>query len=126
MRRRPARPDPSNPSRKPWDRPPPDPNRPRAEWLTEARDKAMHRLSVREHSRVEIRNYLKRRKTPEDVVEEVIQSLVDRGYLSEDRFARSLIRDQAMRGKGPQYIRQKLQQKGVRKELKEIASTAEE
>ena len=49
--------------------------RPRAELLAEARDRALRRLGMREHSRTELRAYLMRRELPEDVIDEILDAM---------------------------------------------------
>ncbi len=80
---------------------------------------------MREHSRTELRAYLMRRELPEDVIDEILDDFVSRDYLSDERYAKALVREQSRRGKGPRWIQQKLSQKGVRKEAREITEISE-
>jgi len=74
---------------------------------------ALHRLSVREYGKKELKAYLKRKGIAEAEAEAALGRLIEEGTLSEERYMLAVIRSQAARGKGPAYIRQKLQQKGV-------------
>lgn len=87
-----------------------------------ARNLALRRLSVREYSRLEMSQYLKRKEIPEEVITATVQSLVDEGLLEDERYARMIARHQVLRGKGPMYVLQKLKQKGVRTDLSHVKS----
>ena len=83
--------------------------------------KGLRCLSIREHSVAEIRNKLfeRQQKTAldhqcfTDLVEETIQELLDRQYLSDERFAESYVRARKNKGFGPIKISAELSQKGV-------------
>jgi regulatory protein len=81
---------------------------------------ALKRLSSREHSTQELEVYLQRRDFPEDVIASVLASLTDQKLLDDRRYAREVAHSQAVREKGPNYILQKLRQKGVQIELDEV------
>jgi hypothetical protein len=78
------------------------------------RQRALGRLGRRECSQKELIDYLHGRKGV-DLVEAqaVVARLVTEGLVDDLRYARMMIRHQALRGKGPRAIAQVLKQKGV-------------
>lgn len=81
---------------------------------------ALRRLAARENSRAEIRDYLTKKEIPRDIADATIQLLVEDGSLSDERYARALIRTLAARGKGPVHLQTSLRKKGVDKTLQQI------
>lgn len=81
---------------------------------------AIARLGVREYGTEELIRYLQRKGYSEDEATSTVGDLAREGMLDDRRYARVIARAQAMRGKGPLYVRAKLQAKGVRMELREI------
>lgn len=76
----------------------------------------MRHLARREHSRLELQRKLAPHAQNPDEVTDLIEDLVRRGWLSEQRVVEQLIH--ARRGKlGSQRIRQQLLDKGVAEEL---------
>lgn len=98
----------------------PPAERPEAEIRRDARELALKRLSLREHSGRELETYLKRKEIPAEIAAETVARLTDENLLDDRRYARAMTRSQAVREKGPGYILQKLRQKGVRIELNEV------
>lgn len=88
----------------------------------EARELALKRLTLREHSARELEVYLERRGFSVEIIESTLALLMKEKLLDDRRYARSLTRSQALHEKGPGYIHQKLQQKGIRIELSEVRS----
>lgn len=74
-------------------------------------------LSRREHSIREIEDKLTSKGFDVSVVQMVIDKLVDQGYLSQTRFARSFLSMRISQGKGPLLIHQEMSYRGVTKEL---------
>jgi len=74
-------------------------------------------VSRRPCSAVEIRRKLRRKKYPDEWIEEAVHRLQSRGYLNDGEFAKMLA-NQRVRGqlKGSRWIRQELAQKGIAKE----------
>ncbi len=70
-------------------------------------------LSRREHSEFELRQKLNTREFSVDDIELAIERLLEKDYLSDDRFAQSTCRYRANRGYGWRYIANELKQKGV-------------
>lgn len=73
---------------------------------------AMNLLARREYSFAELLNKLNQR-FDEVLVVPCLQCLADEGLQSDQRFTEDYVRSLVNKGKGPFYIRQKLQQKGV-------------
>lgn len=78
------------------------------------RQRALGRLGRRECSQKELIDYLHGRKGV-DLAEAqaVVARLASEGLVDDLRYARMMIRHQALRGKGPRAIAQVLKQKGV-------------
>ncbi|MFD2164838.1 regulatory protein RecX [Thalassotalea euphylliae] len=74
-------------------------------------------LSRREHSEKELLQKLTVRSFDRDDVKVVIAFLIENNYLSNIRYAESMIRNKVSRGYGWQRIRQDLAQKGVHKDI---------
>lgn len=74
-------------------------------------------LSRREHSVKELSQKLSTKSFEQDDITPVIAFLLENDYLSNIRFAESLIRNKVSRGYGWQYIRQALKQKGVSSDI---------
>lgn len=70
-------------------------------------------LARREHSAFELRQKLHLREFDVDEVEAAIERLLEKGYLSDERFAQSTCRYRVNRGYGWRYIANELKQKGV-------------
>lgn len=83
------------------------------------RRSAMDLLSRREHAFEELVTKLSRRYSPQDVIEQQVSLLAEQNLQCDERFTESFIRDRISRGKGPRFIRQDLQRKGVSHRLLE-------
>ena len=70
-------------------------------------------LSRREHSELELRQKLTSREFSSDEIDIAIERLLEKGYLSDTRFAQSTCRYRTSRGYGWRYIANELKQKGV-------------
>ena len=79
----------------------------------EALHSAIQLLSRREHSNKELTQKLLAREFPQDDLAEIIDYLLVKNYLSDDRFAESVIRNRVAKGYGWRYIKNELTQKGV-------------
>lgn len=88
--------------------------------LNEARNLALRRLAAREYSSSEMLIYLKRKGVDEKLAAEVVAKLIEDRLISDERYAKIVTRYQVGRGKGPNYIRMKLRQKGVKADLGDI------
>ncbi len=79
-----------------------------------ARDGALHLLSHRARSRAEIRGRLARKEFGPAVIEETMAWLEARGYLDDDAFAESFVRDRLrLRPRGRRGLLDELRRKGV-------------
>lgn len=74
---------------------------------------AMDLLARREHSRMELRNKLRRRFSPAELIDEQLQRLADENLQSDVRFAESYLRQRIGRGYGPLRLRQELRERGL-------------
>lgn len=75
---------------------------------------ATYSLAMREHSRQEIYNKLKKKPFSEGVdLDLLLNELEEKDYLNEDRFLESYIRSRSQRGYGPVKIKHELKQKGL-------------
>jgi regulatory protein len=70
-------------------------------------------LARREHSQIELIDKLKRREFLADEIDEAIEQLLEKKYLSDERFAISRCNYRVNRGYGWLYIANELKQKGV-------------
>jgi regulatory protein len=85
--------------------------------LTEIRQKAIHLLSLREHSRKELQRKLLRRDYALSDVLQVLDEFAEKQLQSDERFAETYVRARRLQGYGPERIRMELQQRGVAEEL---------
>ena len=92
----------------------------------EAKELALLRLSVREYSAAEMRQYLKRKCVPGEVAESTVADLLAEKLIDDRRYARVIARHQSFRDKGPMYVVSKLRSKGVRIDLKEVRAMVED
>ena len=74
-------------------------------------------LARREHSEYELRQKLQLREFPNDDIEAAIIRLLNKGYLSDTRFAQSTCRHRANRGYGWCFIANELKQKAFVQQL---------
>ncbi len=82
-----------------------------------ARERAIHLLARREHSRKELRNKLIQKGFSAEQIDPELDSLEHRGWLSDLRFTESWIRHRIQSGYGPYRIRNELAEKGVSRDL---------
>ncbi len=83
------------------------------EQLRSAELTAVRLLARREHSADELRRKLAARGHDEGVITALLQKLMNKKLVSDDRFAASAVHHHARRGKGPVRIRATLRQQGV-------------
>lgn len=81
--------------------------------LHEVEDRAVRLLARREHSRRELATKLRQRDYPVELIDEALTALEQRGYLSNQRFAESFVRERINRGQGPARITADLRQRGI-------------
>ena len=70
-------------------------------------------LARREHSHKEIFQKLLKREFSPDDIDPVIHYLIEKNYLSDERFADCIFRSRVNKGYGWHYIQNELQHKGV-------------
>ena len=83
-------------------------------------------LARREHSRRGLERKLLRAGAASETVDQVIEELEKRQYLSQSRFAEALLRMRMQKGYGPLYIRRELQNEDVAAEVIESCLAAVE
>ena len=81
--------------------------------MLELKQAAVGLLARREHSRRELLRKLLRRSDDRVMIGGVLDELVERGYLSEERFAESYVRSRVSSGFGPLRIRLELKDRGL-------------
>lgn len=81
--------------------------------ISEIRAKAVNFLSRREYCRQEMIQKLTSRGADSELAATVVEQLSDSGLISEERFARDLIRVRIRQGYGPVKIENDLKQRGV-------------
>jgi regulatory protein len=85
--------------------------------LTQVQNAAIRLLSRREHSRNELRQKLLQRGFPAELIQQVLEKLIQKKLLDEERFVESYIRARSNKGYGPLRIIAELQQRGVNVEI---------
>jgi len=78
---------------------------------------AVRLLAGREHSRMELRRKLSARSYANDVVDQVLDDLIHRQLLSDERFTEQYIASRQRRGFGWVRIKGELRERGVNDEL---------
>ncbi len=82
---------------------------------TRCKSSAIYSLAMREHSRLEIKNKLKKKDYVEGVdLEKLLDELEESNYLNEERFVESFIRYRSGRGQGFIKISNELRQRGIK------------
>ena len=76
-------------------------------------NKALDILSRREHSISQLKSKIQKFQDNEEQIEELINKLIDKNLLSDERFAESLIKSKSEAGYGPNYIEQLLQKNSI-------------
>ena len=79
--------------------------------------KGIRLLSMREHSVLEITNKLSVKCLALDIVHTVVEDLIEKKYLSNQRFTESYVRSRQNRGFGPSKIRKELLDKGIKNSM---------
>ncbi len=91
-----------------------------------AKDLAARRLSRRECSAHDIRQYLIRKGIPSEMSARVVEEFVKLNFISDERFAAMFTRDQVGKGKGSLQIRQKLRIQGIHLDALQAKTLTEE
>ncbi|GCE26546.1 regulatory protein RecX [Dictyobacter alpinus] len=88
------------------------------EALQKAVDRGMNFLSFRPRSREEVRRYLRRKETPAELIDTVLERLDQLDLINDESFASFWIESrERFRPKGAQAIKSELKMKGVKKEV---------
>ena len=70
-------------------------------------------LTPREHSKLELRRKLVKRRVDHSTIDAVVDRLCEQDYLSDDRFTRLYIEERIQRGDGPLKITGNLAKRGI-------------
>lgn len=89
-------------------------------------ERAVHLLSRREHSYLELKRKLVQKGFAGSSIESVLNVLENRGWQSDTRFTESFVRQRVMQRRGPIKIKTDLQQRGIDAQKTENALAAEE
>ncbi len=74
---------------------------------------ALRLLAIREHSRRELQRKLLSRGHAEDLIEQLLDDLSNRGLLNEERMTEAYAAERVRKGFGPVRIRQELHRRGL-------------
>jgi len=97
------------------------------ETLQQAVDRALNYLSFRPRSREEVRRYLRRKETPPEMLDAVLERLDGLDLVNDHAFAEFWIESrERFSPKGVQAIRSELRMKGVSREVVEEMVTDEQ
>lgn len=78
-----------------------------------AKATAVRLLSRRDHSVFELERKLRMREFPQDEIDDALEDLVKRDYLSDERFSEAYIHIRQQKGFGPLRISAELNERGV-------------
>ena len=98
----------------------------RLELVTKARQAALRKLDRRERSSGDIKVFLKDQGFSQETISAAIQELIGKNYINDECYAKIVVREQALSGKGPTWIQMKLKQKGIAVERTRIESLIQE
>ena len=91
------------------------------------RERALDLLSRRDHSKLELSRKLRQKGGEAGEISELIESLAERGYLDDRRFAENFVRYRADKAWGRRRYRQELAKRGVDSEIiSEVLETSPE
>lgn len=94
--------------------------------------RALHFLEYRQRAASEVRRNLVKHKTPEDVIEDVLERLKSNGYIDDTRFAqawienRSAFRPRSKRALAVELLQHGLEQETIQNALENLDETQEE
>ena len=91
------------------------------ELSMDIRDTAAKYLAFRARSSGELRSHLKSKGFCSDEISQVIADFTDYGYLDDEDYCRQYIRYARSKGKGPLRIKQELSEKGIGRDIIQIA-----
>jgi regulatory protein len=83
-----------------------------------AMESAYRLLSMRPHSKLELRLKLRRRNFPDEIIQSIIRKFKKEGYLNDRDFAEAYVKSRlAAKPRGKRMLLSELLQKGVKREL---------
>lgn len=92
----------------------------RKDQLWQAREVAFHLLSHRSRTAAELRRRLRRKAFADDVIEECVAHLTERGFVDDEAFAAAFVRDRLRsRPRGVRRLVDELRERGVAPDLAE-------
>jgi regulatory protein len=77
----------------------------------------MRLLVYREHSRTELRRKLQTRFPDAPEIDQVLDELEQRNYLSDERFVEEYLKSRIRKGYGPLRIKSELQERGISRDM---------
>lgn len=89
--------------------------------------KAINFLSYRAHSEKEIREYLKKKNTPPEIMEKIISTLIEYKFINDEEFAKMWVESRNRASpRSARVLKMELQQKGITKEVIETVTSTDE
>jgi len=96
------------------------------EALQKALDRTLNFLASRPHSREEVRRYLRKKETPAELIDPVVERLEQMGLIDDQQFAQFWIESrERFNPKGAQAIKNELRTKGITREVLDEVVTDE-
>ncbi|MGI0116000.1 regulatory protein RecX [Zooshikella sp. RANM57] len=89
--------------------------------LAVLRQSALTLLARRDFSTAELTSRLRQKTTDDSLIQQVIEQLLEKGWLDDHRVAASFVRQRIDRGHGPMRIRQDMRARGFTVEMVEQA-----
>ena len=89
--------------------------------FTDAYNKSLDFLSFREHSELELKNKLLKKSFEGSLVHEVIEKLVAKNLVNNERFADAYVSSRKRKGFGPKKIFFELQHRGIQEKISDKA-----
>lgn len=85
-------------------------------------------LTLRPRTEKEITDYLKKKKTPDDIIEKIISKCRDYGFINDKKFAQEWIRSRMnYKLKSKRVVKMELHQKGISKdEVEDVLSNTDQ
>lgn len=80
-------------------------------------DRALQILTPRDHSVLELRRKLIKRRIDSAKIDAIVEYLLEFDYLSDERFTETYVKQRINKGDGPLKIRANLQQRGIDESL---------
>lgn len=93
-----------------------------ADQVIKAKQRALNYLAHKPRTKTEVRRKLRRNDVPAVVIDQVIDRMVELGYLDDQSYAQEYVRRRfASKGYGPIRIRSELKKRGIDRHLAETA-----